>query len=151
MTAASGQCGDGTMLNMEIIGNLTRDPESRTIKRDGGDRTVCNFTVAVNRVGREEAAFVRVAVWGKSGENCQKYLARGRMVFVRGEPSVHVWTSRDGEARGELEITADPMGGVEFLTPRGSGEQQEAFRQDTGAEPSDVNGYVEVEDEQLPF
>ena len=139
------------MLNMEIIGNLTRDPESRTIKRDGGDRTVCNFTVAVNRVGREEAAFVRVAVWGKAGENCQKFLARGRKVFVRGEPAVHVWTSRDGDARGELEITADPMGGVEFLTPRGSGEQQEAFRQDAGAEPSDTNGYVEVEDEQLPF
>lgn len=139
------------MLTMGIIGNLTRDPESRTIKRPEGDRTVCNFTVAVNRVGREEAAFVRVAVWGKAGENCQRYLAKGRKVFVKGEPSVHVWTSRDGEVKGELEITADPMGGVEFLTPKGQGEQQEAFRQDTGMEPSDVNGFVEVDDEELPF
>ena len=139
------------MLTMEIIGNLTRDPESRTIKRDGGDRTVCNFTVAVNRVGREDAAYVRVAVWGKSGENCQRYLAKGRKVFVRGEPSVHVWTARDGAVKGELEITADPLGGVEFLTPRGSGEQQEAFRQDAGMEPSDTNGFVEVTDDELPF
>ena len=139
------------MLAMEIIGNLTRDPESRIIKRDGGDRTVCNFTVAVNRVGREDAAFVRVAVWGKAGENCQKFLAKGRKVYVHGEPSVHVWTSRDGEVKGELEITADPMGGVEFLTPKGQGEQQEAFRQDTGMEPSDVNGFVEVTDDDLPF
>lgn len=139
------------MLAMEIIGNLTRDPESRVIKRDGNDRTVCNFTVAVNRFGREDAAFVRVAVWGKSGENCQKYLAKGRKVYVRGEPGVHVWTSRDGEVKGELEITADPMGGVEFLTPKGQGEQQEAFRQDTGMEPSDQNGYVEVTEDELPF
>ena len=49
------------MLTMGIIGNLTRDPESRTIKRDGGDRTVCNFTVAVNRVGREEAEIGRAS------------------------------------------------------------------------------------------
>ena len=139
------------MLAMEIIGNLTRDPESRIIKRDGGDRTVCNFTVAVNRFGREDAAFVRVAVWGKSGENCQKYLAKGRKVYVRGEPGVHVWTSRDGEARAELELTADSAGGVEFLTPKGQGEQQEAFRQDTGMEPSDVNGFVEVAEDELPF
>ena len=138
------------MLQMEIIGNLTRDPESRIIKRDGGDRTVCNFTVAVNRFGREDTAFVRVAVWGKAGENCQKFLAKGRKVYVRGEPSVHVWTSRDGEVKGELEITADPMGGVEFLTPKGQ-EQQEAFRQTAGAEPSDVNGFVEVTEDELPF
>ena len=135
---------------MEIIGNLTRDPETRIVRINGQDRPVCNFTVAVNRVGREEAAFVRVAVWGKSGENCQKYLAKGRKVYVRGEPGVHVWTSRDGEARAELELTADSAGGVEFLTPKGH-EQQEAFRQAAGAEPSDMNGYVEVTDDDLPF
>lgn len=138
------------MLKMEIIGNLTRDPELKTVQRAGESRYVCNFTVAVNRFGREDAAFVRVAVWGKPAETCKKYLAKGRKVFVSGTPGVHVWTGNDGSVKGELELTAD-VNGVEFLTPKGAGEQGEAFRQETGMPPSDENGYVEVEGEELPF
>lgn len=139
------------MLICEVIGNLTRDPESRIVKINGEDRTVCTFTVAANRPGRDDAVFVRVSVWGRTGENCQKYLAKGRKVYVRGEPAARGWTGKDGNAKAELEITADSHGGVEFLTPKGQGEQQEAFRQETGQEPSDQNGYVPVDDEELPF
>ena len=139
------------MIKMEIIGNLTRDPELKQISRPDGVRTVCGFTVAVNRPGREDAAFVRVSVWGNAASNCKKYLAKGRKVYVCGEPSVHCWTAQDGSVRGELELRADPFG-VEFLSPRGEAEQQEAFRQETGLPPSDVNGYVDVTDEdELPF
>ena len=143
----SVQCDD-LMLTMEIIGNLTRDPELKSVQRADGTRLVCNFTVAANRYGQEKAEFVRVAVWGKSAENCKKYLAKGRKVFARGEPGVHVWTGNDGALRGELELRADT---VEFLSPKGEAEQQEAFRQETGLPASDVNGYVEVTDEELPF
>ena len=62
------------MNQLTIIGNLTRAPESRTV----GENTVCNFDVAVNRDykrdGQPDADFFRVAAWGKTGENCQKYL-----------------------------------------------------------------------------
>ena len=134
---------------MEIIGNLTRDPETRIVRINGQDRPVCNFTVAVNRFGRGEAAFVRVAVWGRSAENCQKYLAKGRKIFASGEPGVHAWNAKDGSgARGELELTADS---VEFLTPRSAAEQAEAFSQQTGLPASDQNGFVEVDGEELPF
>ena len=138
------------MLKMEIIGNLTRDPELKQVSRPDGGRYVCGFTVAVNRIGRDEPAYVRVSVWGRQAEICKKYLAKGRKVFVAGEPSVHVWTANDGSVKGEMELRADGNS-VEFLTPKGAAEQGEAFRQDTGMPPSDVNGYVEVEDEQLPF
>ena len=138
------------MLKMEIIGNLVRDPELKTVSRADGDRPVCNFTVAVNRYGKEKAEFVRVAVWGKPAENCKKYLAKGRKVFVSGEPGVHVWTGNDGAVHGELELQADGNS-IEFLTPKGAAEQGEAFRQQTGLPASDVNGYVEVQDEEVPF
>jgi len=65
-----------------IIGNLTRDPELRTTPNGV---SVCSFTVAVNRrrfggaeAGQQEADFFRVSAWRQLGENCHRYLAKGR-------------------------------------------------------------------------
>ena len=68
------------MNKLTIIGNLTRDPESRTTPNGNN---VCTFTVAVNRrrsqnSNQPEADFFRVSVFGVVGENCQRYLAKGR-------------------------------------------------------------------------
>lgn len=67
------------MNKLIIIGNLTRDPELRTTQ-DG--TAVCNFTVAVNRKvrtdGHPEADYFRVTAWRTLGENCAKYLSKGK-------------------------------------------------------------------------
>lgn len=104
------------MQNLTIIGNLTKDPESRTTPNGN---TVCSFTVAVNRRkkvdGQPEADFFRVSAWGKLGENCHKYLAKGRKVCAVGTVSVHAYTSQDGTAMASLEVFAND---VEFLSPK---------------------------------
>ena len=78
------------MERLEIIGNLTADPEMRTTQSGS---TVCSFTVAVNQPptkaqrdsGQQPPAkFFRVSAWETLGDNCQKYLAKGRKVFVAG-------------------------------------------------------------------
>lgn len=120
-----------------IIGNLTRDPESRVTNTD---RAVCNFTVAVNRYSRgdhPEADFFRVAVWDEQGKACQKYLAKGRKVAVLGRVSAAAYVDREGRARAQMEITAQE---VEFLTPRG---QEGSKEQD--------DGFAAVEDPDNPF
>lgn len=107
------------MNRLTIIGNLTRDPETRTTQTG---KTVCSFTVAVNRRGQDQGAdYFRVSAWEKLGENCQKYLAKGRKAAVMGAVSARVYTTQDGEARASLEVTASE---VEFLTARA--EQAEA-------------------------
>ena len=75
-----------------IIGNLTRDPELRTTQNG---KTVCSFSVAVNRRGRRdaqgnqpEADFFRVTAWRALGENCAKFLSKGRKVAVTGSVRV---------------------------------------------------------------
>ena len=101
-----------------IVGNLTRDPELRST-RDG--ISVCSFTVAVNRrvrnaeAGQPEADFFRVTARRALGENCSKYLSKGRKVAVTGSVSVSTYTGNDGNTRASLEVTADD---VEFLSPR---------------------------------
>lgn len=122
-----------------IIGNLTRDPETR-VTQSGS--SVCSFTVAVNRRGQDDKTdFFRVSAWNKTGETCQKYLAKGRKVAVTGPVSVSTYTGQDGKAYANLEVMAQD---VEFLTPKG---------EQTAPTPAatENNGYQEVTDDDLPF
>lgn len=127
------------MNKLTIIGNLTRDPETR-VTQSGS--SVCSFTVAVNRRGQDDKTdFFRVSAWNKTGETCQKYLAKGRKVAVTGPVSVSTYTGQDGKTYANLEVMAQD---VEFLTPKG--EQQAA-----PAPAAPNNGYQEVIDDDLPF
>ena len=131
------------MNKLTIIGNLTRDPESRTTK-DG--KTVCSFTMAVNRRGsqREQADYFRVSAFEKLGQNCQQYLAKGRKAAVIGSVSVSTYTGSDGASRASLEVLASD---VEFLSPRADAMDP---HEDATPEAPD-NGFEEVTDDDLPF
>ena len=132
---------------LHIIGNLTRDPETRTTQNGG---TVCTFTVAVNRHMKgntQEADFFRVSAWGQLGENCQKFLAKGRKVAVTGSVSVNAYTTQNGENRASLEAFARD---VEFLTPRAEQGAEAHQSANTGAYEQDA-GYAEVDADDLPF
>lgn len=109
------------MNRLTIIGNLTRDPESRTTN---SGKEVCNFTVAVNRRGKKQggqpdADFFSVHAWNDLGANCQKYLAKGRKVAVIGSVSVSTYTANDGNVRANLDVAALE---VEFLSSKGETE-----------------------------
>lgn len=102
------------MNKLILIGNLTKDPETRTIP---SGKTVCTFDLAVNdRQGN--ATYFRVSVWEKQGENCQRFLSKGRKVCVTGPVSARAYTTQSGEARVSLEVTANE---VEFLSPANAG------------------------------
>ena len=126
------------MNKLIAIGNLARDPELRSTPNG---IPVCTFTIAVNgRKQDEPATFFRVTAWRQLGENCNRYLTKGKKVFVSGPVSVSTYTAKDGSARAGMEITAED---VEFLSPSG-----------TGAENATVDaqaGFVKVDDEELPF
>ena len=133
------------MQKIIITGNLTRDPESRTTT---SGKTVCNFTVAVNRREKDEngnnkADFFRIAAWGQMGEACQKYLSKGRNVCVVGTVSVHAYAGQDGSPAASMDIFAQD---VEFLSPAGQNGSNNAA-QDVANEPVPVN----VDTDELPF
>jgi len=127
------------MNKLIVIGNLTRDPETRTVSSGS---TVCSFTVAVNRKGNNsEADCFRISAWNKLGDVCQRYLAKGRKVCVTGSVSVSSYDGRNGEKRFSLDVFAE---NVEFLSPR--------ERSDADESKPPANQYAEyVEDDDLPF
>lgn len=129
------------MNRLTIIGNLTRAPEARATA-DGN--TVTAFTVAVNRGsknGHPVADFIRVSAWNKLGENCEKYLDKGKKVCVTGPVRASAYMGQDGAPRASLEMTALE---VEFLTPKGENV-------DNGIQAADEAGGFEAVDEDVPF
>lgn len=99
-----------------LIGNLTRDPELRHIQNGNA---VASFGMAINRrwkrqdgTAQEDTVFVDVTCWGSTADLVQRYLTKGRRVFVEGRLKLDQWTAQDGGKRSKLVVVAD---GVQFL------------------------------------
>ena len=98
---------------VQLIGNLTRDPELRYTPSGSA---VCTFGMATNRswntdVGekREEVDFHRIVAWRKLAELCSQFLVKGRKVYVEGRLSTRNWTGKDGQQRTTTEIIINDM------------------------------------------
>ena len=127
------------MNKLVLTGNLTRSPELRSTPNG---IPVCTFTIAVNgRKSDDPTAYFRITVWRQLAEICNRYLTKGKKVFVSGPVSVSTYTAKDGTTRASLEVTAED---VEFLSPAGTGAEN--------AQVDERAGFVKVdESEELPF
>lgn len=109
------------MNNVILIGRLTRDPELRYTQ---GGTAVATFTLAVDKgLSREKkqeaesrnqptADFINIIVWGKMGENCVNYLAKGRLTAVQGRIQTGSYNHKDGYRVYTTDVVAS---NVEFL------------------------------------
>ena len=104
-----------------LIGGLPRDPELSYTPNT--QTAVCRFTVAVDRPRRngEETGtdYIRVVVWGRQAENCDRYLSKGSKVAVQGRIETGSYTNREGQKVYTTEVIAN---NVEFLSTRGSSQ-----------------------------
>ena len=105
--------GARSLNKVQLIGNLTRDPELRYTPNG---TAVCSVGLATNRSWttdtgekREETEFHRIVAWNKLAELCSQLLTKGRKVFVEGRLSTRTWTGQDGAQRTTTEIVIDDM------------------------------------------
>lgn len=98
---------------VQLIGNLTRDPELRYTP---SGTAVCSFGLATNRSWttdtgekHEESEFHRIVSWNKLAELCSQFLAKGRKVYVEGRLATRNWTAQDGTQRNATEVVIDDM------------------------------------------
>jgi single-strand DNA-binding protein len=138
-----------------LIGNLVRDPELNFI---ASGTAIAKMSIAVNRrfkIGgewKEEVVFIDLVVWGKQGENCQKYLSKGKKVYVEGRLSQNRWTAQDGTNRSKIEIIAER---VQFLTPASSSgssdynnKEENSFNGDAGEGSDNAEPFT---NDDVPF
>jgi single-strand DNA-binding protein len=129
----------GNINRVIITGNLTRDPELRSTSSN----TVCSLRVAVN--GRrknpstdqweDQPNYFDVTVWGAQGENCAKFLSKGRPIAVDGRLQWREWTDKDGNKRQSVDIIAES---VQFLGGRDDAGNGNGFSSSARAQESDV-------------
>ena len=99
-------------LNKAILyGNLTRDPEVRSLP---SGIQVTSFSIATNRVWKdkngakqESADFHNIVVFGRQAETAAQYLKKGQGVFVEGRIQTRSWDDKDGQKKYRTEIVAD--------------------------------------------
>ena len=138
-----------------LIGNLTRDPELSQLP---SGVSVCKFGLAVNRnftnsSGEREVDFFNITAWRGLGENCAKYLSKGRKVSVVGNIQVRNYEDKDGNKRTAVDIVAED---IEFLSRNDDGD---ASRGGAGggnngggrAPRKQVSELTPVDNEALPF
>ena len=96
---------------VNIMGNLTRDPEMKSLP---SGKEVCSLSIANNRVfiknGEKvsEVSYFDVDVWGIAAENCSKYLTKGNGIIVEGRLRQDRW-EKEGKTQSRVKITASAV------------------------------------------
>ena len=161
-----------TNINRVILtGNLTRDPELRST---GSGLNICSLRIAVNTRRKDgqsgqwidEPNYFDITVFGAQGENCARFLSKGRPVAIDGRLKWREWTDQNsGQKRQAVEVIADS---VQFLGGGGDGNGGGGGGASYGsfAPPSDVpsdtsdfqpapagvsNGVSAPADDDIPF
>jgi len=129
-----------------IVGNLTRDPETRALP---SGQTVCSFAVATNRRWRdkdgntkEDTQYHEVSAWGKLGELAAQMLSKGKKVYVEGRLQTSSWEGTDGAKRSRTEIVAE-----NFIPLSPKGEMTGLEMTDQKAETPKTTRKVEPKDD----
>jgi single-strand DNA-binding protein len=145
----------------QIIGRLTRDPETRTTPQG---QSVCTFSVATgfqwkDQQGnkQERTEFHNVVAWRKLAEICAQYLHKGKQVYIEGRLQTRSWDDPSGVKKYRTEIVADDMimlgnprdGGAApksapSAVPNDDGPRYEPTQPTSGAED-------EIKVEDIPF
>lgn len=137
------------MNNVVLIGRLTRDPELRYIQSGS---PISTFTLAVDKnlskdkkqemesQNKPTCDFIRIIVWGKMGENCANYLAKGRLVGIQGRIQTGSYDDKDGKKVFTSDVVASNVEFLEWGDKPLSSEQ-----------PNEYEGFHPADNDDIPF
>ncbi len=147
--------------DVKLTGNLVRDPELRYTPKG---TAVCNLSVAVNRQWKsesgekqEEAAFVEVTAWGKTGETIAQYFKKGSKILLAGRLKQETWDDKDtGKKRSKIVVVAEQFwfqGKSEKADGAPTAQETPAGRRRTtsATASTDPNPKSPIEDSDIPF
>ena len=120
--------------SIQIAGNLTRDPEVKTLP---SGQTLCKLGIAHSRKykDKEETCFINVVVWGNSAEWCGQHLKKGYPVHVDGRLNQNTWQdAATGENKSMHEIVASRVQGLAWDSIAGIGNQRDETEPESDGE-----------------
>ncbi|MBI4266904.1 MAG: single-stranded DNA-binding protein [Chloroflexi bacterium] len=127
-----------------IIGNVGSEPEMRFTPNG---KPVTSFSVATNWLyttpdgeRKQETEWFSVVAWNRLAEQCNQFLAKGRLVYAEGRLRTRSWEGQDGQQHSRIEVIANR---VVFLDKRGAGALTEEKVEETGA--------IAAEPDEIPY
>jgi len=145
----------GDINRVIITGRLTKDPQLSAIPgNEGSGSSVCSLRIASNGRRRnaqsgqweDQPNFFDVTVWGPQGENCHRFLRKGRQIAIDGRLRFREWTNNEGQKRNAVDIIAES---VQFLGARedaGDGNAQEGNGYSSSARPAESDVPADTSD-----
>ena len=132
-----------------LMGNLTRDPQ---LSYTPNQTAVVDFGLATNRKWtgqdgsqREETCFVDCRAFGRTAENINKYLTKGRPVFIEGRLTFDSWTAQDGTKRSRHKVTVETF---QFLPGTGRAGQDKPGQSTSG---EGAKATQQTSEDDIPF
>ena len=139
-----------------LIGNLTRDPETRTTP---SGQTVTSFGLATNLVWtdasgqkQKRAEFHNIVAWRKLADICAQYLHKGNKVYIEGRLQTRQWEDKEGNKRNRTEIIAENMIMLDTKgTNSGATADQPPAPADDYSQGQAPGAETEIRVEDIPF
>ena len=140
------------MNNVNLIGNLTKDPELRSTTQGV---SVCTMTIAVNKVpgGKDEQAdFFQIIAWRGLAENVCKYLKKGSKIAVSGSLQTRNYEDKNGNKKTLTEVLADT---IDFLHIKNNALENEKNDDEIKTTSDEIkttyDNLTKINDEEMPF
>jgi len=148
----------GSLNKVQLIGNMCQDPEVRYTK---SGQAVASFSLATSErwTGKdgnkeEKTEFHRIVIWGKLAEIVEKYLSKGKQIYVEGKNQTREWEDKEGNKRQTTEIVCHVMTML-GKAGGGSGSQPSNAEQNQGSDSQSSSGASggsdEFEQDDIPF
>lgn len=129
------------MNSVQLLGRLTKDPDITYTNNDNGQMAIARFTLAINRIKRDEADFIRCVTFGKTAEVIEKYVNKGDRLAINGHIQTGQYTNREGQTVFTTEVIADRVDLIE--------------RKENANQSNSNDGFMDipdnVDDSGLPF
>ncbi len=147
----------GDLNKVMLIGNLTKDPEAKTLP---SGQSLSNFSLATNRTWKdkdgskkEQAEFHNIIAWGKLAEICNQYLKKGSKVYIEGRLQTRSWDDQNGVKKYRTEIIAENLSmlssrGASSTSDSGLSKQQQSTEDELPIIQADEE---EINIEDIPF
>ena len=145
------------MNRVMLTGRLTRNPE---LRYTNNNKTVCEFTVASNRIGNENTDFITCVAFGVQAENLHKYQSQGSLIGIEGSYRVDRFQDKDGNDRYKHYVLVN---NIEFLGSKKTSDTpveekrsdaeilKEVLDEELKNEYEEFGQQIQIVDEDLPF
>lgn len=133
-----------------LVGNLGKDPEVRHLENGA---VVANFPIATSEVYTDkngqrvtQTEWHNVVLWRRNAEVAEKYLSKGRQVYIEGKLRTRNWTDRDGNTRYTTEVVGDLL---QLLGSRPDDSDQKSTSGGGSATASDPSTQASAKEPEL--